>query len=128
MKKANACERRRHPRCQAKTGTFVILGDDDRAVGHIFDIGQEGISFFCEAVDNAAASLEATIIGYYENIGPVSIRNIPLESITNETGDESPDRIRMRFGHLTPSQRAKLSSFLWLNANAGNESSSQSWA
>lgn len=108
----------------------MILGDDDRAIGHILDMGQDGIAFSCEMNDTGHTIHEATIIGYYENIGPISLRNIPLLSISDTTENDTKacPRKRMRFGQLTPSQRAKLTSFLWLNANAVHQSSSPTWA
>ena len=113
-------EKRRYRRFLAKPGTFAVFCYNSLVPGRIIDISRGGMAFcYVDEVGNMNDMCELDILYGEDNF---YLDKIPFETVSDcvitdgeKPGEVSVGQRGIRFGNLSPNQRALLDHFIEKN-------------
>ncbi len=108
-------ERRKTERRQAQGKVFVLFGQCPSSVGHLLNIGREGLCCLIDETGHLTEPRQISLIGYGEDDSYTAIHALPLDALDwqeKRTKEGAGQKIRLRFAQLTSYQQSQLSHFL----------------
>jgi len=109
-------DRRKNTRYQAPKGVFVEVGPHDITVGRLRNISMDGLEFRYLGIEEPLAG---SYVDLFMTTGDFYLGNLPIKIISDVRAvrTTSSDSISLRecwvkFGKLTPQQKAKLQEFI----------------